>query len=61
MILLSACTDTLSACQEQHTKGNDNKEYAKEDKDNKPLDDNGNNKYAKWGWQSITADTEAVK
>ncbi len=61
MILLSACTDTLSACQEQHAEGNNNNKYAKGDKDDKPLDDGDNDNYAK-GWrQTIKADAEVAQ
>jgi hypothetical protein len=61
MIPLSACADTLGACQEQHTEGNDEDKYAKGDNNNEHLDDNNDNEYAQGGWRSITADAEATQ
>ncbi len=45
MIPLSACADTLGACQEQHTEGHDDDKYAKGDNNNEHLDDNNDNEF----------------
>jgi hypothetical protein len=61
MIPLSACADTLGACQEQHTEGNDDDKYAKGDNNNEHLDDNNDNEYSEGRWRLITADAEATQ
>jgi hypothetical protein len=61
MIPLSACADTLGACQEQHTEGKDDDKYAEGDNNNEHLDDNNDNEYAEGGWRTITAEAEAMQ
>jgi hypothetical protein len=61
MILLSVCADTLSAHHEWHAKGNGDNEYAEGDNNNKPLDEDSDDKYAKGGWQTITAKVEPLQ